>query len=128
MTKRYLLLMLLITAVVVGPFAYQRWSEARRLEEIRQAKQQAAQIDATPLADFMKALEQTSPEKTLLVLYTGNTQAHLEPCGCFIGQSGGLPRRATAVSRIQAVGFLPLLVDLGGILPSEFTRMQPGTF
>ncbi len=52
MKKKYVLLMFLITAIVVGPFAYQRWSEARRLGQIRQAKQQAAQIDATPLADF----------------------------------------------------------------------------
>ncbi|MBI3336316.1 hypothetical protein HYZ98_01975, partial [Candidatus Peregrinibacteria bacterium] len=118
----------LITAIVVGPFAYQRWSEARRLEEIRQAKQQAAQIDATPLADFLKELEQTSPEKTLLVLYTGNTQAHLEPCGCFIGQSGGLPRRAAAVKRIREKGFDPLLVDLGGLLPSEASKMPESSF
>lgn len=101
MKKKYVLLMFLITGIVVGPFVYQRWSEDCRLRQIREAKQQAAHIHATPLADFLKQLEGASPQETFLVLYTGNTQAHLEPCGCFIGQSGGLPRRATAVSRIR---------------------------
>lgn len=125
MTKKYVLLMLLMTAVVVGHFAVKQWSEARRLRQIRQAKQQAAQIEATPLADFLTQLEGASPEKTLLVLYTGNTQAHLEPCGCFIGQSGGLPRRAAALSLIRERGFSLLLVDLGGILPAEVPRLKP---
>ena len=58
-----------------------------------------------------------------MVLYTGNTQAHLEPCGCFVGQSGGLPRRATAISQISARGFSPLTIDLGDVLPSEGPKM-----
>ncbi len=123
--KKYILLMLLITTVIVGPLVYQRWSEARRLKQIREVKQQAAQLNAISLADFLAELEDTSPEETLLLLYTGNTQAHLEPCGCFIGQSGGLPRRATALSRIREKGFSPLLVDLGGLVPSEISKMKP---
>lgn len=119
MKKKYLLLIILITSVVVGPFAFKKWSEARRLKRIRQTKQQATQIDAIPLTDFLNELEDTSPEKTLLILYTGNTQAHLEPCGCFIGQSGGMPRRATAVLSMKEKGFSPILLDLGGIIPSK---------
>lgn len=122
--KKYILLMVLLTAVVVGPFAYQRWSEAKRLRHIRETKQTAAQIHATPLKDFLQQLEQTSPDQTVLLLFTGNTQAHLEPCGCFIGQSGGLPRRATAISGIRDKGFSPLLVDLGGFLPLEPEQMK----
>ena len=122
--KKYILLMVFLTAVVVGPFAYQRWSEAKRLRHIRETKQTAAQIHATPLKDFLQQLEQTSPDQTVLVLFTGNTQAHLEPCGCFIGQSGGLPRRATAISGIRDKGFSPLLVDLGGFLPLEPEQMK----
>ena len=117
--KKYILLLLFLTAIVVGPFAYQRWSEAKRLRHIRETKQQAAQIRATPLKDFLQQLDQTSPDQTVLVLFTGNTQAHLEPCGCFIGQSGGLPRRATVISGIRDKGFSPLLVDLGGVLPED---------
>ena len=128
MKKKYVLLTVLLTAVVVGPFAYQRWSEANRLRRIQQTKQQAAQIDATPLSDFLNKLGDLSPEETVLVLYTGNTQAHLEPCGCYIGQSGGLPRRATAISRIKESGFSPLLVDLGGVTPTEVSKMKQSSF
>lgn len=123
--KKYILLLLFLTAIVVGPFAYQRWSEAKRLRHIRETKQTAAQIHATPLKDFLQQLDQASPDQTVLVLFTGNTQAHLEPCGCFIGQSGGLPRRATAISGIKDKGFSPLLVDLGGFLPLEPEQMKP---
>jgi len=122
--KKYILLLLFLTAIVVGPFAYQRWSEAKRLRHIRETKQHAAQIRATPLKDFLQQLDQASPDQTVLVLFTGNTQAHLEPCGCFIGQSGGLPRRATAISSIKDKGFSPLLVDLGGFLPLELKQMK----
>jgi len=124
--KKYILLLLFLTAVVVGPFAYQRWSEAKRLRHIRETKQTAAQIHATPLTNFLQQLERTSPDQTALVLFTGNAQAHLEPCGCFIGQSGGLPRRATAISGIRDKGFSPLLVDLGGFLPVEPEQMKSG--
>ena len=126
--KKYILLLLFLTAIVVGPFAYQRWSEAKRLRHIRETKQHAAQIRATPLKDFLQQLDQTSPDQTLLILFTGNTQAHLEPCGCFIGQSGGLPRRATAISGIRDKGFSPLLVDLGGFIPLEPESMKSDVF
>ena len=124
--KKYILLLLFLTTVIVGPFAYQRWSEAKRLRHIKETKQLAAQIHATPLTNFLQQLEQTSPDQTMLLLFTGNTQAHLEPCGCFIGQSGGLPRRATAISSIRDKGFSPLLVDLGGFLPVEPEQMKSG--
>lgn len=123
--KKYILLLLFLTAIVVGPFAYQRWSEAKRLRHIRETKQTAAQIHATPLKGFLQQLDQASPDQTVLVLFTGNTQAHLEPCGCFIGQSGGLPRRATVISSVKDKGFSPLLVDLGGFLPLEPEQMKP---
>ena len=126
--KKSIFLLIPLTAIVIIPVVYQRWSEASRLELIKQTKQKAAEIDAISLADFLKGLEQTSPERTLMVLYTGNTQAHLEPCGCFVGQSGGLPRRATAVSQISARGFSPLTIDLGDVLPSEVPKMAQSAF
>ena len=126
--KKYIFLLIPLTAIVIIPVLYQRWSEASRLELIKQTKQKAAEIDAIPLTDFLKGLEQTSPEETLMVLYTGNTQAHLEPCGCFVGQSGGLPRRATAISQIAARGFSPLTIDLGDVLPSKVPKMAQSAF
>ena len=126
--KKYIFLLIPLTAIVIIPVVYQRWSEASRLELIKQTKQKAAEIDAIPLTNFLKGLAQTSPEQTLVVLYTGNTQAHLEPCGCFVGQSGGLPRRATAISQIAAKGFSPLTIDLGSVLPPEVPKMAQSAF
>ena len=104
--KKYILLTLILTVVVVGPFAYQHWGEAKRLQHIRETKQLAAQIQATSLAEYLHQLEQGSSDSTPLLLFTGNTQAQLEPCGCFIGQSGGLPKRAKAVAHLREKGFL----------------------
>ena len=42
--KRYILLTLVLTVIVIGPFAYQKWSEAKRLQDIRETKQLASQI------------------------------------------------------------------------------------
>ena len=126
--KKYILLTLILTVVVVGPFVYQQWSEAKRLQHIRETKQLAAQIHAASLADYLQQLQQMSPDSTQLLLFTGNTQAQLEPCGCFIGQSGGLSRRAKAISHIRQNGFSPLLVDLGGIQPSQHSSMKLHSF
>ncbi len=124
MKKKHILWVFLLTAVVATPPIYQRLSEAHRLKQIKTVKHEAAQINAIPLSDFLRQLKAISPQKTLLVLYTGSTEGHLEPCGCFIGQSGGLPRRATAISSIRAHGFSPLLVDIGGILPTKEPKMK----
>ncbi len=124
MKKKHILWILLLTAVVATPPIYQRLSEAHRLKQIKTIKHEASQINAVSLNNFLGRLKEVSPQETLLVLYTGSTQGHLEPCGCFIGQSGGLPRRATAISSIRAQGFSPLLVDLGGILPTKESKMK----
>ena len=126
--KKYILLTLILTVVVVGPFVYQQWSEAKRLRYIRETKQLASQIQATSLTNYLQKLKRISPDSTQLLLFTGNTQAQLEPCGCFIGQSGGLPRRAEVISRIRENGFSPLLVDLGGIQPSQPSNMKSHFF
>ena len=126
--KKYILLTLILTVVVVGPFVYQQWSEAKRLRYIRETKHLASQIHATSLADYLQQLKQISPDSTQLLLFTGNTQAQLEPCGCFIGQSGGVPRRAEAISALREIGFSPVLVDLGGIQPSQPPIMKTHSF
>ena len=126
--KKYILLTLILTVIVVGPFVYQQWSEAKRLQHIRETKQFASQIHATSLTDYLPQLKQMSPDSTPLLFFTGNTQAQLEPCGCFIGQSGGLPRRAKAISDIRENGFSSLLVDLGGIQPSQHQSMKSHSF
>ena len=124
MKKKHILWVFLLTLLVATLPIYQWLSEAHRLKQIKTIKHEASQINAIRLNDFLGQLKATSPQETLLVLYTGSTQGHLEPCGCFIGQSGGLPRRATAISSIRAQGFSPLLVDLGGILPTQESKMK----
>ena len=124
MKKKHILWVFLLTLLVAILPIYQWLSEAHRLKQIKTIKHEASQINAIRLNDFLGQLKGTSPQETLLVLYTGSTQGHLEPCGCFIGQSGGLPRRATAISSIRAQGFSPLLVDLGGILPTQESKMK----
>ena len=126
--KKYILLTLILTVVVVGPFVYQQWSEAKRLQHIRETKQIASQIHATSLGDYLHQLKQLPPDSTQLLLFTGNTRAQLEPCGCFVGQSGGLPRRAEAISAFRESGFSPVLVDLGGIQPSQHPSLKPHSF
>ena len=128
LVKKYILLTLILTVVVVGPFVYQQWSEAKRLQHIRETKQLASQLHATSLADYLYQLKRMPPDSTQLLLFTGNTQAQLEPCGCFVGQSGGLPRRAKAIAHIRKNGFSPLLVDLGGIQPSQLPSMKLPSF
>ena len=124
MKKKHILWVFLLTLLVATLPIHQWLSEAHRLKQIKAVKHEASQINAIRLNDFLGQLKGTSPQETLLVLYTGSTQGHLEPCGCFIGQSGGLPRRATAISSIRAQGFSPLLVDLGGILPTKESKMK----
>jgi len=123
--KKYIALTLILTVVIIGPFAYQQWSEAKRLQHIKETKHLAAQIQATSLANYLHQLKQMSPDRVQLLLFTGNTQAQLEPCGCFIGQSGGLPRRAKAISHLRAYGVSPLLIDLGGLQSSHPLGMKP---
>ncbi len=56
--KKHILLTLILTVVVVGPFAYQRWRETKRLQHIREIKHLAAQIQATSLGDYLHQLKQ----------------------------------------------------------------------
>lgn len=49
----------------------------------------------------------------LTVMYTADTQGHIEPCGCASGQAGGISRRMTYISN-NASEFA-LLVDAGDV-------------
>lgn len=58
-------------------------------------------------------------EGVITILYTGNTQSYLEPCGCYPGQSGGIARRGSLVERIREEQKSVLLVDAGGIFEGK---------
>lgn len=66
----------------------------------------------------LSELESGEPP-SVVILYTGGTQSHLEPCGCYQEQSGGLPRRAYVIDQIRKRGFPTLLVDAGNIFDGK---------
>lgn len=116
--KRWILVLILLTLVVILPPIYSRWSESQRLQEIRSIKGQARQVFGERLETVLLQLKMGAPP-SVIILYTGNTQSHLEPCGCYEEQSGGLPRRAYIVDQIRQFGFPTLLVDAGNIFDGK---------
>ena len=68
---------------------------------------------------MLSELQSSGEPPALVILYTGGTQSHLEPCGCYQEQSGGLPRRAYVVAQLRQPGFPTLLVDAGDIFDGE---------
>ena len=112
--KRSIFILLLLTIVVTLPPLYLRWAESQRLNQIRQIKELARPVFGDRLETVFSELKNTQPP-AVIILHTGDTKSHLEPCGCYQEQSGGLPRRAELVNRIRAFGFPTLLVDAGNI-------------
>ena len=116
--KRAVLILIFLTVAVTLPPLYSQWSEARRVKQIQEAKQQARTVFGDRVETVLSELESSEPP-SVVILYTGSTQSHLEPCGCYQEQSGGLPRRAHVVDHIRKRGFPTLLVDAGNIFDGE---------
>lgn len=116
--KRAILVLIVLTVGVMLPPFYSQWAESQRLNQIREAKQQARPVLGDRLETVLSELKSGEPP-SVVILYTGGTQSHLEPCGCYQEQSGGLPRRAYVVDQIRKHGFLPLLVDAGNIFDGK---------
>ncbi len=116
--KRAVLILVLLTVAVTLPPLYSQWAESRRIKQIQEVKQQARTVFGAPLETILSELESGEPP-SVVVLYTGGTESHLEPCGCYQEQSGGLPRRAYAVEQIRKHGFPTLLVDAGNIFDGQ---------
>ena len=112
--KRAILVLILLTVGVMLPPLYSQWAESQRLKQIETVKQQARPVSGDRLETVLSALESGAPP-SVVVLYTGGTKSHLEPCGCYQEQSGGLPRRAYVVEQFRKHGFPTLLVDAGNI-------------
>ena len=106
--------LILLTLVIGGPPLYTHWAESRRQQQIQEIKQQARPSIGETFESVLSLLEGEDPP-SVVILYTGGTQSHLEPCGCYQEQSGGLPRRAYLVSEIRKHGIPTLLVDAGDI-------------
>lgn len=112
--KRFIFTLILLTVVVVSPPVYFRWAESQRLSQIEKIKEQARPIFGERLETVLSNLKRSEPP-SVVILHTGGTQSHLEPCGCYQEQSGGLPRRAYIVEQVRQQGFPTLLVDAGNI-------------
>ena len=112
--KRVIIILLVLTVVVTLPPFYLQWAESQRLNQIQEVKQQARPVFGERLETVLSELKSSEPP-SVIILYTGGTKSHLEPCGCYQEQSGGLPRRAYIVEQIREYGFPTLLVDAGNI-------------
>ena len=73
---------------------------------------------------FLDAAHAASPlqvkNNTLTLIYTGNLDGELEPCGCSLeGDFGGIRRQATMVDRLRKKKPQLFLISSGGFLRSE---------
>ena len=116
--KRAILVLIVLTLGVTLPPLYSQWAESQRIKQIQTVKQQARPIIGDRLETVLSKLESGEPPSVVL-LYTGSTRSHLEPCGCYQEQSGGLPRRAYVVEEFRKRGIQTLLVDAGNIFDGD---------
>ena len=116
--KRAIFVLIFLTVVVALPPFYLQWAESQRLSQIQEVKQQARPIFGERLETVLSELK-SSESPSVIILYTGGTRSHLEPCGCYQEQSGGLPRRAYIVEQIREHGFPMILVDAGNIFDGK---------
>ncbi len=116
--KRAIIILIVLTVVVTLPPFYLQWAESQRLNQIQEVKQQARPVFGERLETVLSELKSSEPP-SVVILYTGGTKSHLEPCGCYQEQSGGLPRRAYIVEQIRKGGFPTLLVDTGNIFDGK---------
>ena len=116
--KRAIIILLVLTVVVTLPPFYLQWAESQRLNQIQEVKQQARPVFGEQLETVLSELKSSEPP-SVVILYTGGTKSHLEPCGCYQEQSGGLPRRAYIVEQIREHGFPTFLVDAGDIFDGK---------
>lgn len=56
------------------------------------------------------------PTPLAAVIFSGELDGYLEPCGCTEGQLGGLGRRFDLLERLQKQGWSVAQVDLGGVV------------
>ena len=116
--KRAIFVLIFLTIVVTLPPFYLQWAESQRLNQIQEVKQQARPVFGERLETVLSELK-SSESPSVIILYTGGTKSHLEPCGCYQEQSGGLPRRAYIVEQIRQYGIPTLLVDAGNIFDGK---------
>ena len=116
--KRTIFVIFILTVLVTSPPLFLKGFESQRLKRIQEIKQQARPIFGEPFEKIISELNNKNPP-SVVILYTGNTKSHLEPCGCYQEQSGGLSRRAYVIERIRERGYPTLVVDAGNIFNGQ---------
>ena len=66
---------------------------------------------------YSVSIPEVPANNSFRVLFTGNTQGYLEPCGCFLGQRGGIARRAALIKDFRRATPDLLHIDIGRMLP-----------
>lgn len=72
-------------------------------------------IESHPAAEPKPLLDGWEVPAAALLL-TGEQHGYFEPCGCTLGQSGGMTRRASLVRQLEARGWKVAGLDVGGTL------------
>ncbi len=116
--KRTILLLITLTVLVTSPPLFLEWLDFQRKNQIQEIKQQARPVFGEPYEKVLSELKGINPP-SVIILYTSNTKSHLEPCGCYQEQSGGLSRRAYVIERIRECGYPTLVVDAGNIFDGK---------
>ena len=113
--KHGVLVLAFLTLIATLLPLYSNWSESRRQNQIRAIKQQQRPVIGNSLEVVLTELKSGGEQPAVVILYTGGTKSHLEPCGCYQEQSGGLPRRAYLMEQIRLQEYPTLVVDAGDI-------------
>lgn len=65
---------------------------------------------------FLSGCEEQRPPADLVMLYTGNVNGYIEPCGCVAGQIGGIDRITGYIHKRRAeLGDRALFIDTGDL-------------
>jgi glutaredoxin len=111
-----LAVLILIPVALLSPIIYGRWREGRRVERIKEAKASARRVEGISLREAISAIK--GGKEDICLVFTGDTEGRLEPCGCYEGQAGGIARIATIVSEMRKK--VPTcLLDVGNIAKGE---------
>lgn len=118
MRKKFLIVLIFVIApvLIATPTIYDRMTEARRLKHLAELRESVLGDAQQKGSELESVLSGTISTDALVLAFTGNTRAHLEPCGCYIGQSGGVARRATAIRAMQEKRWNPIILDAGNFL------------
>ncbi|MBN1765391.1 MAG: cytochrome c family protein [Sedimentisphaerales bacterium] len=83
-------------------------------------------LDASPPAETAAQKPPTSPPEpdSFVILFSGNWEGHLEPCGCTEKQLGGIDRRTEEIKKIAPDPQARLMLDAGPLIKDTERQSQ----